>query len=1051
MAFTSRVKIALLAAALLAFFLMVLLVVLPTVLVNKPEIRAALQQRLSALLGGEVGFDEVKLTLFPRVCATIGHPRLDLPGKLSARGVEIDLCLKLLPLLRGRVTADSVKAQSPEIHLTAGPINLEGGRPGLPDPRLLLPRIADLLAQIPEATIEITDGRLALDGGDGYRFDFRNLNLRFRHSGTRLEWSLQGKSDFVKSIAAQGQIDADSFTGTTTFQVTDFRPRPIYAFLWPDARFQLVDARTDIDLLLNLEGRERLKAEVKGKVPVLSLSLDRHETRLKIEKFSADIELSEKKLAILVPEFSSTSPRAALQLGLVIDEDTHPRIDITLKGRGDSSGARDFTLAMLHEIPEARLVCDIVRGGEVPGIAVNLHGETWDDLTDLNNLHIKGRLEKGQIYIPWIDLGLDDVYGDAVIEGGLLEGRNLMARHEGVLGENGTLRVGLTRAEPVLKLDIFTHGELSGLPRFLARVVPDPAFRREAALVQEFSGTAQGTLGLDGTHTDFSVNVHASDIDIKARHELIAYPLQFQGGEFIYNGNSVSLRGVDVTIGNSKLFKHDLTIGLAGNSPMETSSPKAVVDLAEMFNLFRDRPPFNHMRRLEGVLTLNNWRLDGQAFDPGTWNLRSSGTLQDLAAESELLPGLLRLASGNIDWAGQAVRYEAATGSINRSEIRGLAVKGEWTGPARLQLQALELDASVEDISQALQSLPETATYAAALSPMNGTVRVRNVRFQTSLQPEGSILDQLDAELKESVITSAAIGLPLTLSSGAIAWKGSRLDVHIAKASLGRSEIRDFSASGDMTLNGELELRVDSARVECGEVVPRMLALAGLQHLREDVQDIRGSVSLSKVNLKGPIRDPGRWRLQAAAELENIVIRTTFLDEPIGIPAGRFTAAVAEASAGSTTELMIDSTPLSIGADRGVVNGKLSFSPAETKLSIDITAESLDWTRIEKISEHIAKYRSGDSRPLQGRLGVRLEHLAFDGFSLYPFYADAILSSEGMKLTIERASFCGMVFIGRMAFEGPMVDAYLVPVVDVMSLDSVVSCLTSEKSQISGN
>ncbi|MGE5258410.1 MAG: AsmA-like C-terminal domain-containing protein, partial [Hyphomicrobiales bacterium] len=39
----------------------------------------------------------------------------------------------------------------------------------------------------------------------------------------------------------------------------------------------------------------------------------------------------------------------------------------------------------------------------------------------------------------------------------------------------------------------------------------------------------------------------------------------------------------------------------------------------------------------------------------------------------------------------------------------------------------------------------------------------------------------------------------------------------------------------------------------------------------------------------------------------------------------------------------------------------------------------------------------------------------------------------------------------RMAFEGPMVDAYLVPVVDVMSLDSVVSCLTSEKSQISGN
>jgi AsmA-like C-terminal region len=38
-----------------------------------------------------------------------------------------------------------------------------------------------------------------------------------------------------------------------------------------------------------------------------------------------------------------------------------------------------------------------------------------------------------------------------------------------------------------------------------------------------------------------------------------------------------------------------------------------------------------------------------------------------------------------------------------------------------------------------------------------------------------------------------------------------------------------------------------------------------------------------------------------------------------------------------------------------------------------------------------------------------------------------------------------------MAFDGPMVDAYLVPVVDVMQLDGVVSCLSDEKSLYSGN
>ncbi|MCK7513263.1 MAG: hypothetical protein MZV70_60690 [Desulfobacterales bacterium] len=101
---------------------------------------------------------------------------------------------------------------------------------------------------------------------------------------------------------------------------------------------------------------------------------------------------------------------------------------------------------------------------------------------------------------------------------------------------------------------------------------------------------------------------------------------------------------MDVAIGNSTLFKHDLTIGLTGNFPLESSSPKAVIDQSEIFNLFRDRPPFNHLHRLDGVFTFNNWQLKGQAFAPATWMLVSAGTMQGLCVESELLPGAPQLA-----------------------------------------------------------------------------------------------------------------------------------------------------------------------------------------------------------------------------------------------------------------------------------------------------------------------------------------------------------------------------------------------------------------------
>ncbi len=83
MAFTPRAKIVLVTVSLLALFLALLLVVLPTLLVNRPETRAALQQRVGAMLGGRVTFDQIQLMLVPRICVSVDHPRLDRPDNVS--------------------------------------------------------------------------------------------------------------------------------------------------------------------------------------------------------------------------------------------------------------------------------------------------------------------------------------------------------------------------------------------------------------------------------------------------------------------------------------------------------------------------------------------------------------------------------------------------------------------------------------------------------------------------------------------------------------------------------------------------------------------------------------------------------------------------------------------------------------------------------------------------------------------------------------------------------------------------------------------------------
>jgi hypothetical protein len=217
------------------------------------------------------------------------------------------------------------------------------------------------------------------------------------------------------------------------------------------------------------------------------------------------------------------------------------------------------------------------------------------------------------------------------------------------------------------------------------------------------------------------------------------------------------------------------------------------------------------------------------------------------------------------------------------------------------------------------------------------------------------------------------------------------------------------------------------------------------------VRGIQGTLSASNVSLKGPIQNPGRWRLQAVSEFKDIAVTTTFLDDPIEMPVGRLTFAGTDASEAGPTALHLDSTRVRIGADEAVLAGDIVLSAADITLNLDITAEAVDWNKVEKISDRMATRRKADSRPVRGHLNLRLERLVIDPVHLYPVYADVQLAAEGTRIEIERAGFCGMTFIGRMAFDGPMVDAYLVPVVDVMPLDGVVACLSEEKSLFSGS
>ncbi|MCK7513264.1 MAG: hypothetical protein MZV70_60695 [Desulfobacterales bacterium] len=122
----------------------------------------------------------------------------------------------------------------------------------------------------------------------------------------------------------------------------------------------------------------------------------------------------------------------------------------------------------------------MVRGGGVPSITVSARGESLEELGRLENILIRGRMEQGRIFIPFVELDLDDVYGDVVIAGGILEGAACGPITAGRAAKTEPCAWALRRPTRCIQLDICpARRALAPLPALLARVVPDPAFRKE--------------------------------------------------------------------------------------------------------------------------------------------------------------------------------------------------------------------------------------------------------------------------------------------------------------------------------------------------------------------------------------------------------------------------------------------------------------------------------------------------------------------------------------------------------------------------------------------
>ena len=193
----------------------VLVALLGPALIDRPAVQAEIQSRLSQALHGQVTWEALDVALFPAPHGELRMLRIDVPEKINASADDVNVYLRLWPLLRGRAEISSLTLKKPGIRVVGvGGDTSSGGDASLdalaayraamePVVRALQEFAPDTALKLEQATVEI-----------GTHFMLRDLQAAARTDATGVELELATAANLWKRLSVQGRVESRIFPRT---------------------------------------------------------------------------------------------------------------------------------------------------------------------------------------------------------------------------------------------------------------------------------------------------------------------------------------------------------------------------------------------------------------------------------------------------------------------------------------------------------------------------------------------------------------------------------------------------------------------------------------------------------------------------------------------------------------------------------------------------------------------------------------------------------------------------------------------------------------------
>jgi hypothetical protein len=1048
-------------------FLLVLLIisaVLAPKLIKLEIVKEYIVEQLAEEISGQIDYQQIELSWFPRPHAAVHNIIFSLSEEIDGEITALRVYPKIVPLLWGSVELAKLRIIDSEYN-----IRIPKSLPRDPSAQrdfafsMLLTDFKNLLYEFPEFTlsglnVKIRNGAVNIFEGNRRVFGFRDLEAVYSRKAQKTHFDLTCKSTLWNDISVNGWLDTEKFSSRGNIRFAEFRPQALSNYFFPDSVLKISEALANLVINFELKGTDWLQADLQGSVPLLRITDKNRAFEIKDILIDSSLKLTDKDATISLEKLTMLDPRIIVAGEMMYDPE-QSLVSVYLEGQDfELKSIRKVALEMGKDSDTVRTVFNVLRSGQVPKISLNTKGQRMQDLTALDNMVIRGEILDGNIFIPGIDLNLKSVAGTVVILNRILQGYDLKAQMGSSLGKNGKLKLGLNQKLSPFDLGILVHADLSQLPPILKRVVKNDPFLNELALIRDVNGEALGKLSLSRPATSMNVKIETSEVHFNAEYERFPYPFQIDGGRFLYDGQQMKLSNFDVHTGKSVFSINSAALKWQKTTQFQLNSKAAALALDEFYPWLVSsgfiQGPLKDIRATGGFIHFDQTDVSGPLLTPQAWKIKSIGKFDHLSLYSAKLPAALEIIQGQ--FACQDTRFiltntEAAIGKSSFSQITGGL---DWGKTDRMAIASESTTISVDEFYPWLIKYLDADKDLERLPSIRGKLALKALTLKA---PFSSLDDRpfiVSAKFNSSVFDSKLFPAAVQIENGEFTWQGRRVQITNCNGSSGKSTYSQLSMVLDWGKAGSLTATSDSMTLFAGEIWPWLSTLNNADSGLGDISITQGTAVLHDLQFNLPLDQVDQWRISATGDLHDITATADFLDQSIYLKSGKLILTQRDLSDIPHNCIKLGSTRLTWGESQITLIGDIFFSPGSIFVDMNISLDSVDWIRLEKIVSFADRQKAQSDKPSEiivtADLTINAEKFNYSDYVFQSLKAAVTLQPEEVMIAIEKADLCDISINGFIKVTGENIEYYMIPGARGKALENTLACLSKEKASASG-